>query len=185
MSAEVLKTTESSMAKSIEHLREKLLRVRTGRATITMLDDIRVTVYGSEMPLNQLASLATPDAHQITIQAWDKTIVPAIEKAILKSSLGLTPSTQGEFIRINIPQLTEDRRTEYTKIARALGEEAKVALRNIRRDSNAALEKLKKEGDLPEDDHHKALDEVQKITNSYVTQVESVITKKEADIMEV
>lgn len=185
MSASVLNSTEEHMKKSVEVLRGKLAKVRTGRASIGMLDDIKVEAYGSEMPLNQVATLGVPEARTITIQPWDKNVIQAIEKAILKSPLGLTPNVQGEIIRINIPALTEERRKEYSKLAKSLGEEAKVAIRNIRRDANTELDKLKKDGDLPEDDHRKALDKVQDRTDHFTNKVDEMVSKKEEEIMEV
>lgn len=185
MSAAVLKEMEEHMSKSIEVLRTKLSKVRTGRASIAMLDDIKVEAYGSEMPLNQVATLGVPEPRTITIQPWDKNVVQAIEKAILKSPLGLTPNTQSDIIRINIPALTEERRKEYSKLARSLGEETKVAIRNIRRDANTELDKLKKSGDLPEDDHHKAQGRVQEKTDEFTKHVDEMVSKKEEEIMEV
>lgn len=185
MGETVLKEMGEHMRKSVEVLREKLVKVRTGRATIAMLDDIVVEAYGQEMPLNQVATLGAPEPRLLTVQAWDKTVVPAIEKAILKSALGLTPSTQGELIRIPVPALTEERRKEYAKHTRNLGEEGKVAVRNIRRDARSDLEKKKKDGDLPEDDYRKLLDKVEKTTNEIIDAIDELVKKKEADIMEV
>jgi ribosome recycling factor len=150
-----------------------------------MLDDIRVEAYGDELPLNQVASLAAPEPRLLTVQPWDKSVIPAIEKAIMKSSLGLTPSTQGDLIRIPVPPLTEERRKEFSKMCRSLGEDTKVALRNVRREVLKELEKEKKDGDLPEDDHHKLADKVEEMTKSHVDKVDEMVKRKEADIMEV
>ena len=185
MGEEVLKSMEEGMRKSLDFLQVKLTKIRTGRASITMLDGITVEAYGSEMPLNQVASLAVPEARLITIQPWDKTVVPVIEKAIMKSSLGIMPTTQGDVIRIPVPDLTEDRRKELSKNVRALGEEAKISVRNVRRDARALLDKKMKAGELPEDDHKKMSERLQKSTDGWVGKIDGMVKVKESEVMEV
>jgi len=178
------KTTER-MEGAIDALKKEFGSVRTGRASLSLLDGIMVDYYGTLTPLQQLASLSVPESRQIAIQPWEQRIIPEIEKAIMKSDLGLTPSNDGKFIRINIPPLTEERRKQLVKVVRKRAEEAKVAIRNIRRDTNEELKKLEKEKHLSEDDAKKSHDEIQKLTDSYITKVEEVLKHKENEIMEV
>lgn len=178
------KTTER-MEGAIDALKKDFGSVRTGRASLSLLDGIMVDYYGTLTPLQQLASLSVPESRQIAIQPWEQRIIPEIEKAIMKSDLGLTPSNDGKFIRINIPPLTEERRKQLVKVVRKRAEEAKVAIRNIRRDTNEELKKLEKEKHLSEDDAKKSHDEIQKLTDSYITKVEEVLKHKENEIMEV
>ena len=184
MIEDVYEETKERMAKSISALKNELNRVRTGRASLSLLDGIRVDYYGTLTPLNQMATLATPESRLITIQPWDTTVIKDVEKAILKSDLGLTPSNDGKIIRIAIPPLTEERRKELVKIVNKIGEEHKVAVRNIRRDSNELLKGFKKDGDISEDDAFKAQDQVQKITDEYIQKIDDLGKEKEKEILE-
>lgn len=172
------------MAKSVAALKNELNRVRTGRASLSILDGIKVDYYGTSTPLNQMATLAVPESRLITIQPWDISVIKDIEKAILKSDLGLTPSNDGKIIRIAIPPLTEERRKELVKLVHKMCEEYKVAVRNIRRDANELLKGFKKDGDISEDDAFKGQDQVQKITDDYITKIDDVYKDKEKEILE-
>jgi len=180
----IYQETRESMGKSVEALKKDLKRMRTGRASLSILDGIKVDYYGTQTPLNQMATLAVPESRLITIQPWDASVIKDIEKAILKSDLGLTPSSDGKIIRISIPQLTEERRKELVKIAHKVCEDYKVSVRNYRRDSNDLLKSMKKEGEISEDDAFKAQDQVQKITDEYIQLVDDCYTKKEKEILE-
>jgi len=173
------------MARTIEVLKKEFASIRTGRASLALLDGITVNYFETPTPLQQLASLSIPESRQIAIQPWDQKIIPEIEKAILKSDLGLTPMNDGKMIRINIPLLTEERRKQLVKTVKKKAEEAKVAIRNIRRDSNEELKKIEKEKHLSEDVIKKSQDEIQKITDSYISKVDEVLAHKEKEIMEV
>ncbi len=176
--------TRERMSKTISALENELKRIRTGRASLSLLDGIRVDYYGTLTPLNQMASLSVPESRLIAIQPWDVSVIKEIEKAILKSDLGLTPSNDGKLIRIAIPPLTEERRKELVKVVNKVCEEHKVALRNIRRDSNDLLKGFKKDGDISEDDAFKAQDQVQKITDDHIKQVDDIYKDKEKEILE-
>jgi ribosome recycling factor len=184
MTEKVYQETRDKMEKALEALKKELNRVRTGRATPAILDGIRVTYYGSPVPLNQVASVAVPDSRQITIQPWDLKAIGDIEKAILKSELGLNPINDGKIIRINIPSLTEERRRDLVKVTKKMTEEARVASRNIRRESNEALKSLKKDKVISEDDLFKSQDEVQKITKETIERVDKIGEEKEKEIMQ-
>jgi ribosome recycling factor len=184
MIEKIYQETRDKMEKALEALKKDLSRVRTGRATPAILDGIRVTYYGSPVPLNQVASVAVPDSRQITIQPWDLKAIGDIEKAILKSELGLTPINDGKIIRINIPSLTEERRRDLVKITKKMAEEARVASRNIRREANEALKSSKKDKAISEDDLFKAQDEVQKITKETIERVDKIGEEKEKEIMQ-
>ncbi len=173
------------MQKSIENLDKEFAKLRTGRASTALVDSIRVEYYGTPTPLNQVASVSIPDSRTISISPWDRNAFTSIEKAIMKSDLGLTPINDGRAIRINIPPLTEERRKDLVKMAKKYTEEAKVAIRNVRRDINEALKKLQTAKELNEDDLHKAQDEVQKITDGFVKKADAVLTEKEKEIMEI
>ena len=181
---EIYEDTRESMGKTITSLQNDFKRVRTGRASVSLLDAIRVDYYGTQTPLNQMATLAAPESRLITIQPWDTSVIKNIEKALLKSDLGLTPSSDGKIIRISIPPLTEERRKELVKQINKMSEDHKIALRNIRRDANDMLKGLKKDGDISEDDAFKAQDEVQKITDDHIRRVEEVTKEKEKEILE-
>ncbi|MCP4346358.1 MAG: ribosome recycling factor [Desulfobacterales bacterium] len=184
MIEDIYQETKDRMDKSITALKNELKSVRTGRASLSLLDGVRVDYYGTPTLLNQMASLSVPESRLITIQPWDVTVIKEIEKAILKSDLGLTPSNDGKIIRISIPALTEQRRKELVKIVSKMCEEHKVTVRNIRRDSNDMLKGFKKDGDISEDDAFKAQDQVQKITDEYVKLVDDIYKEKEKEILE-
>jgi ribosome recycling factor len=185
MEQELKKKTTDKMLRSIEALKKEFASIRTGRASLALLDGIIVNYYDTPTPLQQLASLSIPDSRQIAIQPWEQKIIPDIEKAILKSDLGLTPSSDGKTIRISIPPLTEERRKLLVKTVRKKAEEAKVSVRNIRRDTNEELKKLEKEKHISEDVVKKFQEEIQKITDSYINKVDEVLSHKEKEIMEV
>ncbi len=180
----IFQDTRESMEKSIVALKNEINRIRTGRASLSILDDIRVDYYGTLTPLNQMASLSVPESRLITIQPWDVSIIKEIEKAILKSDLDLAPSNDGKLIRISIPSLTEDRRKQLVKVVQKKGEEHKIAVRNIRRDSNDLLKGLKKDGDIAEDDAFRAQDQVQKITDEHTKSMDEICKEKEQEILE-
>jgi ribosome recycling factor len=182
---EIFEDLKDRMGKSIESLKREYSRLRTGRASISLLDGIRVSYYDTPTPLNQMASLAVPEPRLIVIQPWDKTGIEDIEKAILKSELGLTPINDGKVIRISIPPLTEERRKELVKVARKMSEENKVAIRNIRRDANEMLKDLKKEKEITEDDLYRSQEEVQKTTDQFISQVDELCAAKEKEILEI
>ena len=184
MIEEILDDTRVSMDKSVSALKNEFKKVRTGRASTSILDGIRVDYYGTPTPLNQTATLAVPESRLITIQPWDVSVIKEIEKEILKSDLGLTPSNDGKIIRIAIPPLTEERRKELVKLIHKMCEDYKVAVRNIRRDSNELLKGFKKEGDISEDDAFRAQDEVQKITDEYIQKIDEAYKEKEKEILE-
>jgi ribosome recycling factor len=185
MIQELRKKTNERMQASIEALKKKFASVRTGRASLSLLDGLIVDYYGTPTPLQQVASLSLPDSRQIAIQPWEQKIISEIEKAIMKSDLGLTPMNDGKLIRINIPALTEERRKQLVKVVKKEAEDAKVAVRNIRRDINEELKKLEKEKHVSEDEIKKEHDEVQKITDSFVKKVDELLEHKEKEIMEV
>ncbi|MFZ5906527.1 MAG: ribosome recycling factor [Nitrospirota bacterium] len=185
MEQELKKKTNDRMARSVEVLKKEFSSIRTGRASLALLDGIMVNYYDTPTPLQQLASLSIPESRQITIQPWEQKIIPDIEKAILKSDLGLTPTNDGKTIRINIPPLTEERRKLLVKTVKKKAEEAKVSVRNIRRDTIEESRKLEKEKHISEDVVKKLQDEIQKITDSFITKIDEVLALKEKEIMEV
>jgi ribosome recycling factor len=185
MEQELKRKTTDRMARAVEALKKEFGSIRTGRASLSLLDEIMVNYYETPTPLQQLASLSIPESRQMAIQPWDPKVISEIEKAILKSDLGLTPMNDGKIIRINIPPLTEERRKQLVKTVKKKAEEAKVAVRNIRRDANEELKKLEKEKHVSEDVVKKSQDEIQKITDSYITKVDEVLANKEKEIMEV
>ncbi|MCP4628003.1 MAG: ribosome recycling factor [bacterium] len=176
--------TRESMGKSIAALKNELNRLRTGRASLSILDPIKVDYYGTLTPMNQMATLAVPESRLITIQPWDVSVIKDIEKALLKSDLGLTPSNDGKIIRIAIPPLTEERRKELVKIVHKICEDYKVSVRNIRRDANELLKSMKKDGEISEDDAFKAQDQVQKITDEQIKLIDECYKEKEKEILE-
>lgn len=176
--------TREKMGKTISALKTDLMRVRTGRASLSLLDGIRVDYYGTQTPLNQMASLSIPESRLITIQPWDTSVIKEIEKEILKSDLGLTPANDGKIIRIAIPPLTEERRKELAKVVNKTCEDHKVALRNVRRDGNDKIKGMKKEAQISEDDAYKAQGEIQKITDAYIQKVDDIYKEKEQEILE-
>ncbi len=181
---EIFEETKERMGKTQAALKSELMRIRTGRASLSLLDGIRVDYYGTKTPLNQVATLSVPESRLIVIQPWDASVIKEIEKAILKSDLGLTPSSDGRLIRIAIPPLTEERRKELVKTVSKVCEDYKVAIRNIRRDSNELVKSLKKDGDISEDDAFRAQGEIQKITDEQIEQVDAVYKEKEKEILE-
>jgi ribosome recycling factor len=181
---EILAEAREGMDKAIAALQRDLNRVRTGRASLSLLDGIRADYYGTPTPLNQMASLSVPEPRQILIQPWDPTALPDIEKAILKSELGLTPQNDGKVIRIMIPALTEERRKELVKVVRKMAEETKVAVRGARRDANEMLKELKKEKEISEDDMFRGQEEVQKVTDEAVGRVDDLAAQKEKEVLE-
>ncbi len=181
---EILENLAEENAASIESLKSELSKVRTGRAHVGILDSVRVPYYGNMSPLNQVASVSVPDPRQITIKPWDKTLISAIEKAILQAELGLNPSNDGEIVRLVIPPLTTERRQELVKMVRRTGEDTKVAVRNHRRDANALIKEGEKDGAIPEDDAHKGLQKVQERTDACVKQIDQILEAKEREILE-
>jgi len=182
---EIKKDAQTRMAKSVESLRHDLTKVRTGRASTALVDHLKVNYYGSDMPLSQVASVAASDARSLTITPWEKQMVGAVEKAILASDLGLTPNTAGTTIRLNLPALTEERRRDLAKVVHGEGEDAKVAIRNIRRDAIQRVKELQKEKQISEDDERRAEDEIQKITDKAIKDVDEVVKAKEQELMAV
>jgi ribosome recycling factor len=181
---EVLRKAEQDMKRAIEATVKGFNGVRTGRASVSLLDGIHVDYHGTSMPLNQLANIAAPERRLITVTPWDPHAVAAIEKAILKSDLGITPANDGKVIRLAIPALTEERRKELVKIVRKLAEEHRVVIRNLRRDANDGLKRLEKDKKLSEDEARKTLDQVQDLTNRMIKQLDELLEKKEKEIME-
>ncbi len=185
MQSKVIDLMSEKMEKSLEAMKQELTRIRTGRASLSLLDGIKVEAYGSPMPLNQVGTLTIPESRMIAIQPWDMQLIGAIEKAILKSDLGLTPVSDGKMVRINIPQLTEERRKEMVKMVKKIAEEYRVAIRNSRREANDTLKKKKNNKEIPEDDMFKLQDEAQKVTDSYIKKIDGVAVDKEKEMMEV
>ncbi len=183
--AELKKTTEHKMQKSVEALRHDLAKVRTGRAHTGLLDHVMVDYYGSPMPINQVANVTLLDARTIGVQPWEKGMGPKIEKAIRDSDLGLNPAAQGDVLRVPMPMLTEERRRDLTKVVKHEGENAKVAVRNLRRDAIAHLKDALKKHEIPEDEERKAQDDVQKLTDKYVAEIDKLLAEKEKDLMAV
>ncbi|RIX51794.1 ribosome recycling factor [Paenibacillus nanensis] len=180
----IKKNAEERMEKALGALRRDLATLRAGKASPALFDRVQVEYYGAMTPLNQLANINTPDSRTLMIQPWDKSAIGAIEKAILKSDLGLTPSNDGSAIRISVPPLTEERRAELVKTSKKFGEDAKVAIRNIRRDANDDIKKLEK-SDISEDESRRHQEDIQKTTDKYIAEVEKILTAKEKEIMEV
>ena len=185
MLEDIKKDAAERMAKCVVAYRNELKRLRTGRASTSLLEHLRVEYYGSEVPLQQVANVAVEDARTLTIVPWEKPMVQVIEKAIMKSDLGLTPATAGTVIRVPLPPLTEERRRELTKVVRHEAENARVAIRNVRRDVMHELKEMLREKLVSEDDDHRAHDEVQKLTDKYVAEVDHVLADKEKELMQV
>ncbi|MFP4642754.1 MAG: ribosome recycling factor [Spirochaetales bacterium] len=182
---EVIKDAEDRMKKSIEAVTEELSSIRTGRASTALFDKIKVDYYGAPTPLNQLATISVPEARLVVIQPWDKGAMGEIEKAIQKSELSLNPNNDGKVIRINIPPLTEERRKDYVKLAKEKAEQARVSVRNIRRDSLDTLKSLEKDGDISEDELKRYEDEMQKLADKYVAKINDLLESKEQEILEI
>ena len=181
----ILLDAEDRMEKAMSALEREFAKLRTGRASTSLVDGIKADYYGTPTPISQMASVAVPDSRTITIQPWDKGGIAVVEKAILKSDLGLTPVNDGKIIRISIPPLTEERRKELVKVSRKYGEEAKVAVRNVRRDANDSLKKLEKDKTITEDEQKKAEADVQKLTDKFVGEVDKKCAAKEKEIMDI
>jgi len=182
---ELKQDADSRMGKSVESLKGDLVKIRTGRAHPSLLEHVMVDYYGAPTPLNQVASISIADSRMLNVSAFDKTMVQAVEKAIMTSDLGLNPSAAGEIIRVPLPALTEERRKDLIKVVRAEGEQAKVAIRNIRRDVIGDVKSLVKEKEATEDDEHRFNDEIQKITDKYVSLIDETLKVKEKDLMEI
>ncbi len=182
---EVIQETKERMVKSLKAFEKEMTKVRTGRASTTLLDGVKVDYYGAETPLDQMASVSVPESRLLTVKPWDVSVINDVERAILKANLGLTPSNDGKLIRISIPPLTEERRKEIVKGTGKVCEDFKVAIRNIRRDSNDVLKDLQKEGDISEDDNFKGQKIVQDLTDENIKQLDKVFSEKEKEILEV
>lgn len=185
MITELYQDTEKKMEKTIESLGRDLAAIRTGRASLSILDGITLEYYGSQSPLNQVATLSIPESRLIVIQPWDPTSIKDIEKAIMRSELGLTPNNDGKVIRLPIPTLTEERRVQLVKVVKRSGEDGKIAIRNIRRDAISEAKEFEKEKAISEDELRRAQDEIQKITDRFIQRVDELIGKKEKEVLEV
>lgn len=185
MDEKVVKEVETKMEKTLSSFKTDLNKVRTGRASLALFDDIRVDYYGTPTPLNQMATLAVPEPRLITIQPWDTSVIGEIEKAILKSELGVTPASDGKIIRITIPRLTEERRKELVKVVKKMSEGAKVSVRNIRREANDELKVLEKDKKISQDQLHQWMEKVQVSTDKYIKKVDEVLAAKEKEILEI
>lgn len=185
MSNEVINQAKTRMEKAVDSLKRELATVRAGRANPSLLDKVFIDYYGAQTPLNQMAGINVPEARLLVIQPYDKSIIGDIEKAILKADIGLTPTNDGNVLRIAIPALTEERRTELVKMIKKMAEEGKVAVRNVRRDVNDELKKLEKGSEITEDELRRLTDEVQKVTDNHINKIDSIIENKEKEIMEV
>ena len=183
--SEIIAQTEHKMKATVEHTREEFVKIRTGRASTGLLDQIKVDYYGCPTPLNQVAQVGVGDARTLTVQPWEKNMVKVVEKAIRDSDLGLNPATSGDVIRVPLPPLTEERRRELSKVVRGMGEDSKVAIRNLRRDANTHVERMTKDKEISEDDERRAETEVQKLTDKYVAEIDKVVADKEKEIMTV
>lgn len=182
---EIISGHEDKMKKALDALRREYASLRAGRATPSLLDKVTIDYYGTPSPINQVANISVPEPRMIVIQPWEKSMLATIEKAIMKSDLGLTPSNDGSVIRLSIPQLTQQRRGELVKIVHKKAEESRVAIRNLRRDGNDAVKKLEKDKAISEDEAKKAQDDIQKITDKYIKEVDHIMAAKEKEIMEV
>jgi ribosome recycling factor len=185
MTKAVIDQLKEKMGASVEALKRDLTKIRTGRATLSLLDGIKVNAYGSQMTLEQVGGLTIPESNMIAIKPWDPQLLPAIEKAILASDLGLTPASDGNVVRLTIPALTGERRKELVKQVKKLGEEYKVAIRNIRRDANESLKKMKKDKNISEDDMFRLQEEAQKVTDGFIGQIDEIVSGKEKEVMAV
>lgn len=181
----VYKSAEEKMARAIEAVEHEFTGLRTGRASVAFVDNVQVEAYGSRMPLKQVATISTPDARTLMIQPFDKSMMASIEKALLSANLGMTPNNDGKLIRLNIPPLTEERRKELVKMAKKMAEEGRISIRNIRRHANDEIKKTEKEHEITEDDREKATKHVQEITDRHVKEIDTLLAKKEKDIMEI
>ena len=185
MLEDIYRDTETQMQKAIDSLIHEYAGVRTGRASVGLLDGITVEYYGTQTPLNQVATLSVPESSLIVIQPWDATVIKAVEKAILRSDLGITPSNDGKVIRLAIPPLTEERRKQLAKLIKKKAEEKKIAVRQVRRESNDMLKSFEKEKEITEDERHIGQEQVQKITDTFIKKIDEVAAKKEQEILEI
>lgn len=182
---EVYKSSEEKMRKAIDALEYEFSGLRTGRASVALIDGLQVEAYGSKMPLKQMATISTPDARTLMVQPFDKSMMSSVEKAIIASNLGMTPNNDGKVIRLNIPPLTEERRKELVKMARKMAEDGRVSIRNVRRNANDEIKAIEKENKMAEDEREKAMKQVQDLTDKYVKQVDEALGRKEKDMMEI
>lgn len=182
---DILKDAKTRMGKSAESLENELSRMRTGRAHPSLLESVRVDYYGAESALSQVANISVEDARMLTVTPWEQSMVPAVEKAIINSNLGLNPNTAGTVIRVPVPPMTEERRRDMVKMVRGEAENARVAVRNIRRDANSDLKELEKEKEISKDDLRRGEESVQKLTDAAIKEIDSLLAKKETDLMEV
>jgi len=182
---DIKKDASDRMAKSVETLRQDLTKIRTGRAHTSLLDHITVSYYGSEVPLSHVATVAVADARTLTVTPWEKNMVAAVEKALMTSDLGLNPSSAGTLIRVPLPPLTEERRRDFTRIVRQEAEQARVAIRNIRRDANSDIKELVKAREASEDEARRAEEEIQKLTDKYIKEIDTLLEAKEKELMEI
>lgn len=180
----IVESAGGNMQKAVEHVRQQLSKVRTGRASASLLENVKVDYYGSPTPISQVGGISVPDARSILIQPWDRTTLGSIEKAILASNLGITPQNDGQVIRISVPPLTEERRKEIVKQCKKFAEEARLAVRNVRRDANEELKIAEKKEHFSEDDRKRGEDEIQKLTDKYVKDIDQVLVAKEEEVME-
>jgi len=185
MTDTIFKEMKDKMDKAIDVFHRELAKLRTGRASLSILDGVRVDYYGTPTPINQLATMSVPESRLITIQPWDASVLADIEKAIMNSDLGLTPTNDGKLIRISIPQLTEERRKDIVKVAKKVAEECKIAIRNNRRDANESIKKVEKDKAISQDDLKKAQTQIQEITDKYIAKIDDILKHKEKEIMEV
>lgn len=183
--SQIKKDAEHRMKKSLENIQTEFNKIRTGRATPALLDSVKVEYYGAVVPLSQASTISIPEPRLIAIQPWDKNMIGEIEKAILKSDLGLTPSNDGTFVRLPIPQLSEERRNDLVKLVKRFAEEGRIAVRNIRRDANDHLKKMQKDHEISEDELSIELDEVQETTDQYIKEIDEILSRKEKEILEV
>ena len=185
MLEEILTELQNKMEKSLENTKEKFSHVRAGRASVSMLDGVTVEAYGSPTPLNQVGTVSAPEARLLTIDPWDKSLIPAIEKSILQANLGFNPSNDGKIIRLAVPELTEERRKEYVKLVKKEAEEGKIAIRNVRKDINNKLRKMEKDSEITEDELKSSEEKVQKMTDKFVAAVDEALAKKEKELLKV
>ncbi|TET16645.1 MAG: ribosome recycling factor [Candidatus Cloacimonadota bacterium] len=183
--SQIEEKAREKMKKSVDAVRNEVVRIRTGKATTALVDGLKVACYGSKVPLKQIANIGVPEARLLLIQPWDKNLLPDIEKAIFQSDLGLTPNNDGKVIRLPIPPLTEERRKELVKLVKKLGEEGKIAMRNVRRECNDEIKKGEKAGNFSKDDSQRAMKDIQETTDKYIEMIDMVIAEKEKEIMEI
>lgn len=185
MIEDIIKDAEDRMSKSIDSMRSEMSKIRTGRANSALIDHLTVDYYGNPTPINQVANISVQDARTLSVQPWEKNMVPVVEKAIIEANLGFNPVTAGDNIRIPMPALTEERRKEMVKIAAAEGENGKIAIRNIRRDANGDFKTLLNDKEITEDDDRRAQDRIQKLTDSFVANIDAIVSEKEVEILKV